>query len=413
MKRAMKLAALFMSLTLSLGAFGCAEPSYELPELRVSPDRIPMSDWRVEKNISEADAPIIETARISFLAAGDNVIHPCFYIDAKKRAAVEKSEGKDVREYDFKPTYADAAELIASYDLAFINQETLMAGEEFGYSGYPTFNSPRDLAYDLIELGFDIVNIANNHMCDKGTSGLGATIDFWKSLENVTMIGGYSDAEDYESLRIVECKGVKLAFIGYTEMTNGIKLRSSEPVVPYANDEDIKRQVSAAKEVADIVIVSVHWGNENWNITTDEQEHLAQVMCDSGADVILGHHPHVLQPIEQLTSTDGEHQTLCIYSLGNLISGMASWENMVGGFFTFDIVQLSNGEVFIDSPEFIPTVCWVGANYLNSHLYFLEDYTDALEKAHGTYHQYGSYGSVEDMKAYAKKIMGDYIREEE
>lgn len=370
----------------------------------IETDQMPPADDRVEENISEADAPIVETARISFLAAGDNVIHPCFYIDAKKRAAAEE----EAREYDFKPTYSDAIELISSFDLAFINQETLMAGESYGYSGYPTFNSPRDLAYDLIDIGFDVVNIANNHMCDKGTAGLEATIDFWKTLD-VTMIGGYSDKEDQETPRIIEYNGLKLAFIGYTEMTNGIKLRGSEPVVPYTNDDDIKRQVSAAREVADVVIVSVHWGNENWNITTDEQERLAKLFCDSGADVILGHHPHVLQPIEWITSSDGERQTLCIYSLGNLISGMASWENMVGGFLTFDIVQMSDGSVYIDSPKFIPTVCWVGSNYLNSHLYFLEDYTDELAKKHGTAIQYGSYGSVEAIESYLERIMGDYL----
>lgn len=402
---------------IALGLYGCGQPTTTLPESTraVAPDFIPDADPHIAAGISEAVLPPVEVKRLSFLAAGDNVIHPCIYMDAENRAkavtaavtAAEKAEGLDVRKYDFKPMYADAAEYIASFDLAFINQETLMAGEEFGYSGYPTFNSPRDLAYDLIELGFDIVNIANNHMCDKGTAGLKATVDFWKELD-VTMIGGYSDAEDYETPRIIERDGIKIAFIGYTEETNGIRLGKSELIVPYTNDEDIARQVSAAKEAAELVIVSVHWGNENQNTPTKEQKRLAKLMSDSGADVIIGHHPHVLQPIEWIETDDGR-QTLCIYSLGNLVSAMQYWENMVGGFFTFEIVIMSDGSCYVDSPEFVPTAFYYGPRYFNSHLYFLDDYPEDKALTHGTKNLYSSYASPDTMRAYAKKILGGYI----
>lgn len=397
-----------LTLTAALIA-GCGQPITTLPEVTkiVAPDYLPDADQHTAGNIDESVLPPVEVKRLSFLAAGDNVIHPCIYMDAERRASAERAEGLDVRDYDFKPMYADAADFIASFDLAFINQETLMAGEEFGYSGYPTFNSPRDLAYDLIELGFDIVNIANNHMCDKGTSGLKATVDFWKGLD-VTMIGGYSDAEDYDTPRIIERDGIKLALIGYTEETNGIRLGKSELIVPYTKDEDIKRQVSAAKEIADLVIVSVHWGNENQNTPTKEQKRLAKLMSDSGADVILGHHPHVLQPIEWIEADDGR-QTLCIYSLGNLVSAMQYWQNMVGGFFTFEIVIMSDGSCYADSPEFIPTAFYYGPSYFNSHIYFLDDYPEEMAKTHGTKNLYNSYASPEDMRAYAEKILGDYI----
>lgn len=387
----------------------------ELPISRNDVNRVLYPALRSERGnetagrIDESMLPKIETARISFVAAGDNVIHPCIYMDAERRASAQKAAGeKNIRKYNFKPTYEDVIDYIKSFDLAFINQETLMAGEEYGYSGYPTFNSPRDLAYDLIEIGFDIVNIANNHMCDKGTNGLRATIDFWKSLD-VTMIGGYSSREDFDTPRIIEKNGVKIALIGYTEMTNGITLGKSELVVPYTNDSDIKKQLAAAREAADVVIVSVHWGNENQNTPTTEQKRLAKLFSDNGADVIIGHHPHVLQPIEWVESTNGERQTLCIYSLGNLISGMAAWQNMVGGFLTFDIVKMSDGSVFIDSPAFVPTAFYFGPGWLNSHLYFLDDYPDAKAKTHGLYNLFGTGAMPDEMRKYAKKIMGDFI----
>ena len=374
------------------------------------------SDQRFNSKIDESVLPAVEKARISFVTAGDNVIHPCIYMDAERRAAAQIAAGeKNIRKYNFKPTYVDVADYIASFDLAFINQETLMAGEEFGYSGYPTFNSPRDLAYDLAEIGFDIVNIANNHMCDKGTAGLNATIDFWREVEEetgVTMIGGYSDLDDLLNPRIIEREGVKIALIGYAEMTNGNAKWKKDPLIPYTTEDNIDQVVANAKAAADVVIVSVHWGNENWNTPTKEQKQLAQKFADLGVDAIIGHHPHVLQPIEWINSDDGTHKTICIYSLGNFISAMQSWQNMVGGFFTFDIVKMTDGSCFIDSPAFVPTVFYYGPSYFNSHVYFLDEYTDKLAKTHGTYNLYGSYASVSDIEKYVKKIMGDYVSSE-
>ena len=413
-----------LSVAAALTAFasilvGCGVPPISRLEIAcgVETDTFPGADLNVAENISESVLPPIEVARLSFIAAGDNVIHPCIYMDAERRAAAQVAAGeKNIRKYNFKPMYADVADYIESFDLAFINQETLMAGEEFGYSGYPTFNSPRDLAYDLAEIGFDIVNIANNHMCDKGTAGLSATVDFWKGLEaevGVTMIGGYSDRDDFNTPRIIERDGVKIALIGYTEMTNGIRLSKNEPFIPYTTEDNISQQIAAAREAADIVIVSVHWGNENWNIATKEQKQLAKLFCDSGADVIIGHHPHVLQPIEWIESTNGKRSALCIYSLGNFVSAMVSWENMVGGFFTFDIVKMSDGSCFIDSPAFVPTVFYYGPSYFNSHVYFLNDYTDEKAKTHGTYKIYGSYASPDDINKYVKKLIGDYVSDED
>ena len=151
--------------------------------------------------------------RVSFAAVGDNVIHPGIYIDAAERAAAA-GQG---REYDFRPMYENIRAQISQADLAFINQETLMAGASFGYSGYPTFNSPQQLGYDLCEIGFDVVSIANNHMADKGAAGLEATITFWKSLsEQITMIGGYMNQADYDTPRVIEKNGIKIAFLAYS-----------------------------------------------------------------------------------------------------------------------------------------------------------------------------------------------------
>ena len=255
------------------------------------------------ETITEIPQPIIEK-RTSFIGCGDNIIYGT-------KEAVIHAQGTE-RKYNYKPYYDGVSNIIKEADIAFINQETLMCGDGYSLSYYPRFNSPRELGYDLHELGFDVVNIANNHMLDKGADGLSKTIEFWKSFNDILMIGGYEDIEDYDNIRILEKDGVKIAFLSYTQMTNGLSKPASSPLaIPYTNDEDIVRQAALAKQTADLVMVSVHWGNEGSFIPTQEQKRLAQLFSDCGVDVILGHHPHVVQPVEWLNGKDG-NKTLCV-----------------------------------------------------------------------------------------------------
>jgi len=389
-------------LLLSIFITGCSE----LAPVPLPPDSTPYeTEAEPMDTISESEyADLFEeeekkNTRISFLCAGDNVIHPALYIEAKRRAT------SDTREYNFLPMYSDAAELIASSDIAFINQETLMAGDEkYGLSGYPHFNSPQDLALDLYDLGFDIVNIANNHMLDKGASGLEDTLDYYDTLD-FFMIGGYRDHEDYDTLRIYEEDGVKIAMLSYTYGTNGLRLpSSSELVIPYLNEATVERQIRNARENADLVFVSVHWGEENYTYPFPDQKRYAKIMTDAGANVIIGHHPHVIQPIEWMEGENG-NKTLCIYSLGNLVSEMAKSINMVGGFVNFDIVVENGGKPFIDNVKFIPTIFHYGLNYFSTHLYFMDDYSEELAAVHGT----RIYGSTSE-HTYSYEDFKDVVR---
>lgn len=404
MKRILYIAALLLT-CVSAAACDESETISGEPAIIISPEAIYGYD---EDDIpTKADPlPVTETARVSFLACGDNLIHPCIYMDARDRATA------DTRPYNFKPMYEDAAEYIASFDIAFINQETPLGGDNMGMSGYPTFNSPQDLGRDLKDIGFDIINIAHNHMLDKGATGLNGTIDFFESeeMDGVTQIGGYKNAEDYDTIRTVERDGITIALLSYTYGTNGFSVSGkSELVVPFTNDEDIVRQCALAEEAGDITVVSIHWGVENTSEPNEEQRRVAKLLADNGADVILGHHPHVLQPIEWIVAEDGS-ETLCIYSLGNLVSAMMYWENMVGGFLTFDIVKMSDGEVKIENTAFVPTAFFYGPSYYNSHLYFLCDYPEDVAKNHGTGKLYRSPATPSDMISYVNRLMGNFVQ---
>ncbi len=359
-------------------------------------ENIPLSPMSGENDDHNALPPVDEppdrfwNTNISFAACGDNLIHPNLYLDAYNRGSAEKR-------YDFLPLYENIAPIIAEADLSYINQETPMAGEAYGYSGWPNFNSPQQLGVDLGEIGFDIINIANNHMLDKGESGYAATLDFWHT-QPVTLIGGYYNAEDAANIRIVEKEGAKIALLAYTYGTNGISLPwGSEMVVPYIDDNLIISDLAKAKEMSDFIIVSVHWGVENAQTPNAEQQRIASLLADNGTDVILGMHSHCLQPLTWIHSDVTGKDVLCIYSLGNFASGQASPLNMVGGILTFDITGNGEDGLCVKNVEFIPTVNYYDGGWYNTKLYLLPQYTAEIASTHGV--QWQGNGTLPPEKA--------------
>ena len=272
-----------------------------------------------------------------------------------------------------------------------------LAGEGWDFSYYPTFNGPQDMGRDLVDLGYDVVSIANNHMLDKGGAGLEATIKFWKSM-NVLMIGGYESEDDYNAVRILEKDGVKIAFLSYTYGTNGITLGSGyNVVIPYLGEATVKSQIETARTQADFVFVSAHWGIEDHFTPSDEQKKYARIMADAGADVILGHHPHVIQPVEWISAEDGR-KTLCVYSLGNFMAEQAYDYNMIGGMISFDIVTKGDTRS-IENPVFIPTVYYFDTSFYGNCIYLLETFTAAQAASHGIA-AYGHYTNLETLRKY-------------
>lgn len=342
--------------------------------------------------------PVVE--RVSFMGCGDNIIYYGNVRDAKSLAT------ESGRAHNFKPMFEHISHMIEEADIAFINQETVMAGDGYAISYYPFFNSPRDLGYDLTELGYDVINIANNHMLDKGADGLSRTIEFWKGMDCL-MIGGYENEEDYNTVRTLEKNGITIGFLSYAEHTNGLVKTASSPLaIPYINDETITSQINAAKEVSEFVIVSVHWGDEGAFTPNAEQKRVAQLIADCGADVIIGHHPHVVQPVEWLCGKDG-NKTLCVYSLGNFAAEQAYDYNMVGGIIEFDIVSVDDGKPYLENVVFNPTVFHFPGNFYGNTVYLMEDYTKELAGIHGVRTYYGHALTYERLVNYAKNTISE------
>ena len=309
---------------------------------------------------------------VTFSASGDNLIHGSIYLQA------QTADG-----YDFGPLYENVADFYKNYDLNFINQETLV-NDELAPSHYPCFSTPGELGRKAYEVGWRLFGGSNNHSYDKGAAGIGATRRFWAGMpEDALHFGFYTD-EDELTIPLYEKNGITFACLAYTEHTNGIPTPAgAEAHVIYTSQTDkIEQQIRLAKQQADVVLVSVHWGVEDSHTVTDGQRTLGQKMADWGADLIIGTHPHVIQSTEWLTAEDGR-RVPCIYSLGNFVSAQSRPDELFGYVFTCTFTQQGDAPCTVEDVVLYPTVTHYGANYSAIRAYFLSDYTEELMAKHG------------------------------
>ncbi|WP_164919006.1 MULTISPECIES: CapA family protein [Acutalibacteraceae] len=314
---------------------------------------------------------------ITILGAGDDLIHSTIYNRAKKLAG-----GKG---YDFDPMYERVAGRIQTADIAVVNQESILASKVAPISGYPLFNSPTEVGDELVHLGFDVINQANNHVLDMGQKGIKAALDYWDT-QPVTAIGAYRNDADLQNIRIVESKGIKTAQIGITEMTNGLYLpKDSDYRIVYASDTElIKSLIQKAKSMADVVVISVHWGTEDTYTLTDQQKKLAQEMVDWGADIIFGNHPHVVQQLTLLTRASDGAKCPVIFAFGNFISGQLYGRNMVSGLLTVTMTKnFETGKTVYSGMKFEPIVTHYETSFANLSIYPLSEYSETLASKHG------------------------------
>lgn len=277
--------------------------------------------------------------RLRIIATGDTIAH-----DALNAAAKQPKGGYDYYQFmaPLKP-YFDAS------DVRFCNQAVPGGGEAFGIKGYPVFNSPLEVARDLQRLGCNVVNTGTNHTFDLGQPVINAELDYWDKLPNVLAVAGANrSAAEQQKLRTFTVKGVKFAFLSYSTYSNSPPPNSYglNMYDPKTAEADIKR----ARTQADIVIVSMRWGTEYSPEINDSQSKISQQLADMGVDVVIGHGPHVLQPVKQLTGKE-HHSTLVWYSIGNFLNAQVPIESLVSGLAVID-VNLSTKK--IEAPAYLP-----------------------------------------------------------
>lgn len=327
---------------------------------------------------SSEPEPEPQPRSVSLLCAGDNLLHINIVRQAKARG------GDDPSGYDFRPSYARTAAMIAEADLAILNQETIIT-DKFEPSNYPMFCSPEAAGDQMVEMGFDVMSIGNNHVLDKGEAGLIATLDYWKTKHpNIPVYGACM--KDEEKIPVLEVNGITFAFLGFMEHTNGLRLPTdSECKVTYLSEtEEVERQVRAARELADVVVVSAHYGIEVSNIVTEQQLQITRNLVDWGADIIIGTQPHTVQPMEYVNKPDGG-QAFVFYCLGNYISSMTSSPlAMVGMLGKLTVTKQPDGTIVLENPEAVPIV--TNVNYAAGivSIYPWSEYTKEIAATNGT-----------------------------
>ncbi|MCM3616115.1 CapA family protein [Sutcliffiella horikoshii] len=280
-------------------------------------------------------------------AVGDLLIHSTVY-DAAKTG--ENS-------YNFNPMLERVKTYLQETDISIANQETIIGGTEIGLSNYPSFNSPFEVADALQEAGVDIVSIANNHTLDRGEKAIMNAINHYEKI-GMEYVGGYKSTEDKARLRTISQNGIEFSFLSYTYGTNGIPIpEGKEYFVNLIDREAIKKDVEEAKQNSDVVVVAMHWGVEYILYPNTEQEELAGFLAEIGVDIVIGHHPHVLQPMKFIERPDGS-KMFVVYSLGNFLSGQKDDYKDIGGILQLHVEKFVDGsekKIEIKVDNFIPT----------------------------------------------------------
>lgn len=344
----------------------------------VQQGRSPVKDGELE-----ASAP-----SISLVMVGDILLH----------TPVEESALQSDGSYDFTGIFANLQEEIRGADLAIVNQEVILGGQELGISGYPAFNGPYEAGDALAAAGFDVICHATNHALDKGKKGLLNCIDFWREkYPEIAVLGIHDSMESQDTVYIYEQEGMRIAILNYTYGTNGIPLPEDMPYgVDLLEEGKVIRDLQAAEEMADFTIVCPHWGTEYELGISPQQEKWTKIFWENGADLVLGTHPHVIEPIRWVTDEEdagmgvgeGDQGMLVYYSLGNFVNwtsgtGEGVANRMVGGMAQVTLERGEDGRVEIAEYGILPVVCHVEEGCNGVTVYALSEYTGELAGKNG------------------------------
>ncbi|MBR1439750.1 MAG: CapA family protein [Lachnospiraceae bacterium] len=360
-----------------------------------------LSGTETAEETAETEDPAVE-----LIMVGDVLMHDRI-IEAGKQADGTYS-------YDF--LFEHTADLIEDADLALVNQETILGGGALRYSGYPAFNSPTEVGDAEVKAGFDVALHATNHALDRKAAGVENTLAFWKSTyPEMEVLGIHDSAEDQQELCILEIKGIRIAILNYTYGTNGISMPADKPyLVDYLTTDRVLADIARAEAEADFTVVIPHWGIEYKLEPSADQKKWAKLFLENGVDLVIGAHPHVIEPMEWMEDEKG-HRMLVYYSLGNYVNatsgtGAGVMNRLVGGMADVELIREEDGTVVIESAGVIPLIThWEQGLYTT---YVMEDYTEELAAVNTVRKQDASF-SLEACRKLARDVWGEFIISEE
>lgn len=287
------------------------------------------NDGNVIKNNNNNKKPEAkdEVYKLKLLATGDGLIHSVIYRSYYKNGV-----------YDFTDAVKYVKDIVKDYDIAYYNQETPTGDDSIAYSGYPMFYTPSAYVDAMQDVGFNTVSLASNHSLDKGEKGVLNTIKYFKTTN--MLYNGMNDSEKMRNnFTIKEKNNITYTMLSYTTKTNGLSTpKGKEYLINIYDKEQVKKDIEAIRDKVDVLIVAMHWGIEYINMPNDEEKEIAEYLSSLGVDIIIGNHPHILQPITKIGNT------IVMYSLGNFISNQyggtnGDWNKLIGFMATLDITK--------------------------------------------------------------------------
>ena len=326
-----------------------------------------------------ADNTAGPAAKVSFVGVGDNLPddHIGWYADS---LAGTEDDGV----YDYRPIYKPIESYVQDADLAYINEEVHLGGNEIGPQGYPSFNVTDSMIDALIDVGFDFFATASNHCYDWGHDALAHSVGILEG-KGVAFTGTATNEEQYNRIVTLERNGITFALLNYTYGVNAYtEADLPQYAVNFIDDARIANDVARAHEAADVVLVSMHWGTELLTEADEDQQRLAQLLADLDVDVVLGSHPHVIGPMAWVAnSTNPDHRTLVAYSLGNFLADHEAPlpDNALEGMLSCDFVrEEADGSVSVENVRWVPLVCHSAGERWDFAVYAVDDYPAELAK---------------------------------
>ncbi len=335
-----------------------------------------------EKNIDDKKIKAseeTETDKLSIIMVGDILLH-----DGINRCS-EYEKGK----YDYSPIFKYTKSEINSADIAIVNQEVIIGGKELGITGYPSFNAPYEIGDALAEAGFDIVCHSTNHSLDRGKKGIVNCLDYWESEHpDIDVLGIYLNEEDSENICIYNSnlngKEIKIAFLNFTYGTNGINTPDQmEWCIDILEVNNVVKKLQKAEREADFTVVLPHWGTEYKLSQSEEQKKWCEIFLENGVDLVIGTHPHVIEPIEMYVDKSTGNKMLVYYSLGNFVNwtsgkGSQIFNRVVGGMAKVDIELDDSNSPVIKDYNVEALVCHLTSGKGGVTVYPLKDYNEKL-----------------------------------
>ena len=363
----------------------------------------PVIDYVEESYVEVIEEKPFMEPEVDILMVGDILLHE----------NVQNSGKLPDGTYNYDHLFENVITDIQSADIAIANQEVILGGTELGLSGYPAFNGPFEVGDALVNAGFDVILHATNHTLDRGKKALLNCLEYWEiNHPEVAVLGAFDSQEDYDnSIYVYEEDGLKIAILNYTYGTNGIPSPSDMPfAVARLEEEKVISDLQKAEGLADFTVVCPHWGTEYQHKQSAEQEKWAALFMEYGADLVIGTHPHYIQPVEMLTDEAGK-QMLVYYSLGNFINstnenGRGTADRIVGAMAQVTIAKNEAGNAYIKEYGVDPLVTQLLHGTQEITTYKLVDYTEELAAKNKVIEKDSAF-SLEYCQNLCKEVFGE------